>query len=398
MKFTKERFLTWALLCTLIAVGLHAYLARQHYALKYGGATGAAVCNVSSTFSCDAVAASTYSSFLGIPMAVWGAVANLMLAFFLLITRLGWTDEREATGRYSMWLASMVALASVIMGSISFTQMTTYCLFCIGAYVLSFLTLFFTWKGTEGFAEFAQDFKALFTTRYWVLICAFLIPGGSYLVNASAMKSSGVAEVYRYMGEIVAAWNNAPVQNFSNERGLIMHKGSGEPKLTIVEFADFRCPACRFAYPTLHAFTEANPGVKLVFKFFPLDGTCNPSPGMGGRGDGISCQIAFVTHCEQKLRGQGWEAHHYFFDHQEKISGLSSPNAVTERYCSDRGGDCEALRTCVESQETRDEIRAMAQEGLDAGIQGTPTIFGNGKLIRNGQMMPVLDAVYKSIR
>ncbi|HRO66848.1 MAG TPA: vitamin K epoxide reductase family protein [Pseudobdellovibrionaceae bacterium] len=396
MKITRERSLLLAIVFTLLAVGIHAYLARQHYALKYGGLTGPSVCNVSSTFSCDAVAASSYSAAFGIPVAVFGAVANLMLIFFLGITRLGWTDDRESTGRYALWLAALIAAAALVMGAISFTQMSAYCLFCIACYVLSFVTLFFTWKGTDGFVHVKDDFIALFSSRYWVLICALLIPGIAFLVNASTVKSSGLADIERYLGEFVGQWQAAPLQTFAADKGLVFQKSAREPSLTIVEFADFRCSHCRHAAPTLHAFAESRPDVKLILKFYPLDGTCNPSPLLGGRGDGISCQLAFLAQCEQKLRGQGWEAHNYFFEHQDQIIGISSVKELNDRYCKDRPGNCEELIACTESQSTRDEIRALAQEGIDAQVQGTPAIFGNGKLIRNGQILPVLDAVHRA--
>ncbi|MBX3041302.1 MAG: DsbA family protein [Bdellovibrionaceae bacterium] len=396
MKITRERSLLLAIVFTLIAVGIHIYLARQHYALKYGALTGPSVCNVSSTFSCDAVAASSYSAVAGVPVAVFGAVANLMLVFFLGITLLGWTDDRSSTGRYALWLAALIAGASLIMGGVSLTQMATYCLFCIACYLLSFLSVFFTWKGTDGFTQVKEDFIALFSTRYWVLICALLIPGGAFFANTSIIKSSGVADIERYLGDFVSQWQGATAQNFASDKGLVFQKSTQEPRLTIVEFADFRCSHCRHAAPTLHAFAESRPDVKLILKFYPLDGTCNPSPLLGGRGDGISCQLAFIAQCEQKLRGQGWEAHNYIFEHQDQIVGISSIQELNERYCKDRPGNCEELLACTESQATRDEVRALAQEGIDAQVQGTPAIFGNGKLIRSGQVLPVLDAVYKA--
>jgi protein-disulfide isomerase/uncharacterized membrane protein len=397
MEKASKRFLDLAILATIIAIGLHVYLTRQHYGLKFGSATSASVCTVSSVFSCDAVAASTYSTFLGMPLALWGAVANAVLLFLLLITRQGWTDEPAATGRYSLWLATLIALASVGMASLSFTQMTTYCLFCIACYALSFVSLIGTWKGVGGFGSIAADFRALFTTRRWLLFVALAIPVGAFLINASAESGAGFKNVELIANERIADWKSTPQKNLDPTRGLVLEASGVAPIMTIVEFADFRCPHCKHAYPTLHAFAQAHSDVQLVFKSFPLDGTCNPSlAGQGG--DGISCRMAFIVQCEEKLRQQGWQAHHYFFDHQEAMMSTSTIAQLDERYCADRGGDCAALKACADSTATLDEVRALAQEGIDAQIRGTPSVFVNGRLLNGGQLLPILEAARASLK
>lgn len=46
----------------------------------------------------------------------------------------------------------------------------------------------------------------------------------------------------------------------------------GDPKgaRTLVEFFDYRCPYCKVAAPALPAFLRAHPGVRLVYKEFPI--------------------------------------------------------------------------------------------------------------------------------
>lgn len=397
MENTRKRLLDVALVVTLISVGLLFYLAQQHYGLKYGNATGPSVCNVNATFNCDAVAASSYSAFLGLPIAVWGAVANLVLACLLVITRLGWTDSPEATGRYTLWLATLVALASVVMGAISLMLMHNYCLFCMGSYLTSFIALFCVWKAVGGFGPVTDDIKALFGENKWVLFMFLAVPAGAFLAHKSAMSNSGHDQIERIIQDRLLQWQVAPAQKFDHALGLTLQKGTVEPRLTIVEFADYLCPHCRHAYPTLKAFTEAHPDVRLVFKAFPLDGMCNAATGMN-KGDGVRCQLTYITMCEQKLRGKGWDAHHYIFDNQDVMAGLRDVNAATERYCKDHPDvDCKALRECADSGEIRDMVLAMSKEGDTAQIMGTPSIFVNDKLLNSGQMMPVLEGVYRSL-
>src|SRR4051812_34783976 len=49
-------------------------------------------------------------------------------------------------------------------------------------------------------------------------------------------------------------------------------KGPESAKVTIVEFSDFQCPACRFAEPPLRQIMSMYQGdVRLIFKHFPLE-------------------------------------------------------------------------------------------------------------------------------
>lgn len=398
MNTTQARKITVALLLTLIAVGLHMYLANKHYALKFGTGGGPSMCNINEKLNCDAVAASSYSSLFGVPIAVFGAAANFILALFLLIFRLGWTETREAVGRYSAWLTTLIAVASIGMGLVSMTLMSAYCVFCMAAYAISFVNLYLVLSSVPGtFSAIGEDLQGLVTSHKWVLFLFFCIPAGAVLTDASIIKSSGFAQLSRIAVDKVAQWKTNPSQSLDDTKGLVL-AGQAATRMTIVEFADFRCPHCRHAYPTLHSFVQSHPDVKLVFKFYPLDGVCNPALKEQG-GDGISCRLAETVYCAEKVNQSGWKAHNFFFDNQEKMVQISKAEEINAAYCADGGSgiNCEALSQCIEANETKDAIRAMAEEGKAAGIQGTPAVFVNGKNLSYGQMLPILELAYKSL-
>lgn len=397
MEKSRKSFFGWALLFTLIASGIHFYLARQHYGLRYGFAENS-LCNINAVMNCDAVATSAYSQFLGVPMALWGLITNGILAFFLLITWLGWTDDEKSTGRLALWISSGVAAASVVMAIISFSLMSVYCLFCISAYVLSFLGVFLTWKGMKSLdSKPYADFVPTLFQHKWLIGALIAIPVLSFGGHILVEKNIGVRDMDRYAAEFINQWKVAPEQKFDLEKGLILNPNNSAPKMTIVEFADFLCPHCKHAYPALHAFAQSHPDVKFVFKFFPLNSGCNPNPGDAVQTPGVRCQMAFVTYCEEKSRKQGWEAHHYFFDHQEDFSDQTPNESVLKSYCEARGADCSALTACTQSAETMDAIRSMAAEGTAAQISGTPTVFVNGRILRQAQLLPVLEKAYREV-
>jgi uncharacterized membrane protein len=80
----------------VMAVAIHGYLLKSHYDLRYGEVTGQLLCDISAKFSCSAASASSWSELLGVPMALWGMLANLAYLAFA-----GWdlvAEENERSG------------------------------------------------------------------------------------------------------------------------------------------------------------------------------------------------------------------------------------------------------------------------------------------------------------
>lgn len=393
----KNKFLNLALLSTLIAVGVHTYLTQHYYALKFGAIEGSAFCNVNEVLNCDAVTASKFSSFLNIPVALWGVVTNLVLLYILFVTRLNLTQDRAKTSRYAVLLSGATVLASVIMGSISMT-MNNLCIFCIAAYILSFIGFFGTLKGADGVnkTNLNEDIRDIFSTQRWIAGFLATIPVVTFLANAMYLESQGFSQIEKIAQEKIAYWQTAPQQSFDLSTGLSTQKGTTEPIMTIVEFADFRCPHCKHAAPSMHAFARSHRDVKFIFKPFPLDGTCNEA--IQGGGDGISCGLASAVMCAEKMNSKGWAAHDYFFDHQEEIIQAQNLDKNLQDLSKTLGLPLEDLKTCVKDTATQELIRNMAKEGATAQIQGTPSVFVNGKLLSGGQLIPVLEAAYRILK
>lgn len=393
----KKTPLLIAILATIVALGVHLYLTQHYYGVKYGTATESAVCNINEVFNCDAVSASKFSSLFGIPLALWGLATNLILLYFLLVTRFNLVADQDKTSRYSFLLSSLTVGASLVMGAISMT-MDNLCLFCITAYVLSIIG----WIGIyfaqdKGFIkDLGSDIKDVFTSQRWVLGFLIAIPVVAFTANLMYMESQGFTEIEKRSQEIVAYWSASPTRTFDPKEGLIYQNGDSEPVMTIVEFADFRCPHCKHAATPLHAFTKSHSDVRLIFKPFPLDGTCNDA--MGGGGDGISCGLAAAVVCAESMGQKGWQAHDHIFDRQMEVIRAQNLQQNLKEVAEFTTLDEAALKECVKSTETLEKVRKMANEGKEAQIQGTPTVFVNGKLLRNGQMVPVLEAVYKHIK
>jgi uncharacterized membrane protein/protein-disulfide isomerase len=376
----------------------HFYLTNQHYDLKLGSASGPSICNISSTFNCDSVAASRYADLLGIPVALLGLITQVIFFILLISARFELSGNNALIKRTLFWLSAFTLLMSIVMGGISSFLLGTYCLFCMTAYGLSILQMLGAWKiqDSSPLAHLGEDLSHLFTESKWVLILVLLIPGLGWMVNSMMLKSAGMDKIELVIQDSLAEWEAGPTQSFQPDRGLFEGKAGAEPIMKIVEFADFLCPHCKMASTPLEAFTQAHHDVQLNFKVFALDGTCNKS--IPTRGDGLRCKLGASVFCAEKLAGKGWPAHHWIFERQDEFHQTTDAKPIVEKMSHDLSLDADKVQSCMNEDSTQESLEAMAQEGAAAHIQGTPTIFVNGKILPRGQFLPVLEGLYKKLK
>ena len=137
-------------------------------------------------------------------------------------------------------------------------------------------------------------------------------------------------------------------------------RGGAETRITLTEFADFRCPFCKQAHETLRKILEAYPGqIKSVFKHYPLART----PGEG------SFLIHEASVCAQE-QGKFWEFHDAVFELSD-----TPDRAKLVELAQKIGLEAAALEACLASVRPAVRIEADREEGSQKGVQGTPTIF-----------------------
>lgn len=383
------------ILFTFVALGLHGYLANKFFLLQNAESSGQSICNLGGLWNCDAVNTSPYSRFLGNPIALWGLATHLI--FLIGQIMVAWRkDLKDQWADVVVYLSSLIALTSVVMGFISLTKLGSICLFCLIAYALSILNLVLLKLAGFDFLRSFKNFGSVIKDRTsWMAaisipLLVFVIGsnwGGSSSLNSSQAKG--------LVTDRLAAWTAAPVSQFDLSLGLHLGAPVEKAKMTIVEFADFRCPHCKFAAPSVKAFVQSRNDVALVFKAYPLDGTCNLDPGFKGRGDGISCRLAMAVVCAEKLEQKGWNLYDSIFNNQSDYQMLNSIDLVDQKLCESGIKDCASLKTCMDDDATKVIVQKMAQEGTQAGLQGTPTFYINNKLMSGGQFLPVLEKVYE---
>jgi uncharacterized membrane protein len=389
---------TWftvLMIVSLATIFIHGYLSLQHYQLKLGLSDGKSLCNISSTFNCDSVAVSRYATFFGIPMAVLGLVSQLVFLILALATRFDLSSITDSLRRGLFWFSSFIFAVSLVMGFLSIFKLGTYCLFCMFAYALSAAQLFAAWKLQEDspLQSLGKDLSVLLAPGKWVLVLVILIPAAGWISNSVILDSYGFGRMKMIIEDSLNQWEASPVREFNPEQGLVLFKGQEPARITVVEFADFLCPHCKTASPTLEAFANSHHDVKLVFKTFPLDGRCNKA--IQSQGDGLRCRLSAAMICAQKMSQKGWQAHHWIFDRQEDFQRGTSFDSIREQMGKDLGLDGGAFQNCLNDDSTNEAVLAMATEG--SSIRGTPTVFVNGKLLERGASLPVLEALYRKL-
>lgn len=396
MKNKKILFYTILTLLTLSIFAL-GYLTKLHFELKAGLHTGKSICNLGGSLNCESVNVSAYSSFLNIPISLWGTLTLFITIVFLFLSKNTSSIPTTPFRKIFLTLTYISLTSSIVMAVISTFLLKQFCLFCVSVYVTTFInailaTLLYPPKNESWTTLIADIFE-----KKSAFFLVLLIPIGSWLTNAvlyDTYKLNDIKQLEAIASAKVAAWKNAPKFDFNLNTGLIQNKQDNSP-FTIVEFADFRCPHCKHASPEIQKFVDNNPSVQFIFKFYPLDGVCNPALGPGG--SGVSCKLAYLSFCADKIANKGWEAHHAIYDHQEEIN--SSPNAdnTITGIIQTLNLDSEKINQCMNAEDTFKAIQEMAKEGQTAQVKGTPSVFINGKVLEGGQIIQILQAAFNSI-
>lgn len=136
--------------------------------------------------------------------------------------------------------------------------------------------------------------------------------------------------------------------------------------VTIVEFGDYQCPACAYAEPIMEKILKDNPQVKLVFRNFPLP--------MHEFSD-LAAEAAEAAGAQGKF----WEMHNAIYANQEIWVKMSTPLDAFAEMAKQLNLDVEKFKQDVQNKKFADRINKDRQDGIALGVQGTPSLFINGR-------------------
>lgn len=142
-------------------------------------------------------------------------------------------------------------------------------------------------------------------------------------------------------------------------------KGTGN--ITIVEFSDLQCPACKSVQePLKQLLTKYDGKVKLVYRHFPLT-TIHKN----------AVLAAQASEAADK-QGKFWEMHDILFDRQTEWEKADDPTGKFAEYAATLGMNKEVFMTDMQSQDVKDAVMNDNLAATRYALSGTPTFFVNG--------------------
>jgi protein-disulfide isomerase len=169
-------------------------------------------------------------------------------------------------------------------------------------------------------------------------------------------------------------------------------KGSPEAPITVLEIADFQCPACRVFWeetmPLLHR-EYVEPGkVRIVFVNLPLIQI--------HRNAAAAHEFAMCAAAQNRF----WPVHDMLFDQQAVWAALDDPSPYYFSVANATGLNTDSLDACVGDGRMRGLIMEEAEGVVRAGVQSTPSFVIEGGLLPGAVPIegwrPILDSIYEA--
>jgi protein-disulfide isomerase len=351
----------------LCAIGLLLNLAilRIHTNLAARDDNYTSLCNVSTRINCDAVLDSAYATLFGLPVAAWGALTYAIMLVLSLVSA-------ARAPRAVLVLAGWSAGYAAVMAAISLGVLRAVCLMCSGLYVVTATLLVLAFRrvqraaGTLG-AVVAGVLPMALALTFGYATTAAIMPQTATMKDVADVRSKE-PEFYRWYQElpVVAAAAEVP-------SGPVHAKGPAAAPVTIVEYSDFACSHCARARRDLERLIAERPSdVRLVFRHFPLDTSCNPT--LRHSVHPSACEAAMAAECAGEL-GKFWEFHDYLFDNSQRPYDYPQAAAAL-------GLDQARFQTCLASGRSRETVARDVAAAASLGVESTPTLFINGRTVR----------------
>lgn len=149
-------------------------------------------------------------------------------------------------------------------------------------------------------------------------------------------------------------------------------KGSFGSKVTIIEYADFQCPACGSYNPVVKRLEqELGNKILIVFRHMPLTNIHKNALPAAKSAEAAGRQ------------GKFFEMSDVLFEKQEEWSNLADPENQFKDYAKQIGLNVDQFTTDFKDPSIDKHIKRDVQSAYQLGVNGTPTFFVNGMKINN---------------
>ena len=378
----------WFLTVAAVAgLGICLYLYSFHIALLMGEIKGGLLCGAGNGLGCNSVSSSPYAGFLGLPLAIWGAIFYAVLALLgvgSLIFR------HDSGGMYLRWAFYLTVLALAIdlyLAHVMLFKIRAVCGLCIATYGINLAIVLVLVKSVWRPSEPGQALRSVLPgigkesakELYYRNVIKGLLIGGILLTAVIGIAGSQFItrsltgnERERLAKVTESLSQQQPHRVDAANRPYL---GSKDAKVTVVEFSDFLCPYCAKAAKYIKLAGSGNlDKARFVFRHYPLDKSCNQRlksnihPG--------ACLLAEGAVCANEQE-KFWDYHDIAFETGKEIS-----SAVVHDIAVRSGLNIDTFTSCMISGRGRRVVAEDIAAAANAGVTGTPTLFINGRRLR----------------
>jgi len=153
-------------------------------------------------------------------------------------------------------------------------------------------------------------------------------------------------------------------------------RGPKDAPVTIVEFGDLQCPACKAAQPAIEGLVAAEPNARFVFQNFPLE-----MHNWAAKG---AAYADCVGHASNEAF---WKFVAKTYETQSDITAENADEKLTA-LANDAGVKGADIAVCAGTPLTQAHVEASLALGKAVNVTGTPTLFINGRSIGNVTGVP----------
>ena len=369
------------LVLTISGLLISGYLSRSHY-LNYTDITYQSFCAISTSINCDTVSQSPYSIILSVPVPIWGVIGY---TFLLGLVIPGWRRSALEARNWAIifWIALAFSIASLVFAAVSTFLIHSYCIFCMGIYLVSFFTLWFSWLIRRRFAtqglikDTVADLNILWDHR------RLLVP----------LLSVILVGIIALMVLIPPYWHMKPARISQRAASGLTPEGhpwigAAHPKIEIEMYSDYQCFQCRKIHFYLRQIMDRHPGtIRIIHRHFPMDHEVNPivkQPFHIGSGK-MALLAIFAT-----SKGKFFEMNDLLFD----LAGKQKH--IDLKWLSEKTGlNHDDLIRSLNDPDLRRKLSDDIRKGLELQLMGTPGFVFNNKVYAGRLPAEVLEEYFK---
>ena len=141
-------------------------------------------------------------------------------------------------------------------------------------------------------------------------------------------------------------------------------KGNAKAAVTVIEFTDYQCPSCALQHPVLNRLvTEYGDRIQLVVRDFPL-------------AQHKEAWVAAEAAEAAREQGKYWEFVALLYGRQSALQAEK-----LKQYATELGLDRTKFDLALDTKKFAEKVQRDFLEGQKVGVDGTPTMFVNGRRV-----------------